>query len=326
MRRREFIALVGGAAVWPLAARAQQGERVRRVAILSGFRDADRRSHVAGFRQALREAGWSEGRNVRIDYLSAEGDSARIRAFAAELVGTPPDAVLAMATPALVALREVSRTIPIVFVNVSDPVDGGFVASMARPGGNVTGFTSFEYSLGSKWLETLKEASPGLARVMVMLSEQNYTSRGLLRAIEAAAPSLAVRVSTAGIRSPADIEPAFAEFVREPDGGLIVLPDPATTVPRAKIIALARAHRLPSIQTFRYFAEEGGLMSYGTDDLDLYRRAAGYVDRVLRGADPGELPVQNPTKYQLVINLKTAKALGLEVPATLLARADEVIE
>ena len=237
-----------------------------------------------------------------------------------------PDVVFAMSTPALAAMREVTRTIPIVFVNVGDPVESGFVASMAHPGGNITGFMSLESSLGGKWLEVLKEIAPNLARVLVLLNEENSVSRGLLRDIELGAPTLGVRVTAGQVRNEADIEPAISEFARDPDGGMIVLPDPATTVSRARIIALAQLHRLPSVQSFRYFAAGGGLLSYGTDDVDLYRQAASYIDQILRGAKAADLPVQTPIKYRLVINLKTAKALGLEIPPTLLARADEVIE
>jgi putative ABC transport system substrate-binding protein len=226
----------------------------------------------------------------------------------------------------LVALRQETRTIPLVFVNVSDPVDGGFVQSMARPGGNVTGFTSFEYSLGGKWLEVLKEAYPPLARALVLLNPENYTSRSLLRTIESVAPAAGVRITTGTVRSPADIEAAMAAFATEPNGGVIVTPDPLTAVQRTQIVALASTHRLPTIHTFRFFPDAGGLMSYGTDNVDLYARAAEYVARILKGANVAELPVQNPVKYELVINLKAARAISLEIPPTLLARADEVIE
>ena len=325
MRRRQFITLLSGAAAtWPLAVLAEQ--RGERIAILSGFVEADRRDHIEAFKRSLAEGGWTEGRNLQIDYRSAQGDSDRLRGFAEQLVQLKPNAILAMTTPALAAIRQVTRTIPTVFVNVSDPVDGGFVASMARPAGNITGFTSFEYSLGSKWLETLKGVSPWPARVMVLLNRENYTSRALLRTIEAAAPALGISVTAADVRGAADIQSAITAFAAEPNGGMIVLPDPATTVQSAQIISLALMHRLPTVQAFRYFAAAGGLISYGPDDIDIYRRAGHYVDRILKGANPGELPVQNPTKYQLVINLKTAKALGLEVSDRLLTLADEVIE
>ncbi len=325
MRRRQFIALLGGSVVTcPFAARAQQA--ARRVGIISAFVAAGRRQNVEAFKQSLVESGWRDGENLHIDYLSADGDAGRLPALAAELAALKPDAILAMATPALVAMRKVTGSIPIVFVNVSDPVDGGFVESMAHPGGNITGFTSFEYSLGGKWLQILKEASPSLARVMVLLNRANYTSRGLLRTIEGAAPGLGLSVVAASIQDAADIEPAIKSFAAAPNGGMIVLPDPATTVPIAQIIALAALRRLPAIHAFRFFPAKGGLMTYGPDDVDIYRRAGQYVDRILKGDKVGELPVQNPTKYQLIINLKTAKALGLAVPQSLMATADEVIE
>jgi putative ABC transport system substrate-binding protein len=327
MRRREFITVLGSvAAAWPLAARAQQPDRMRRIAVLAGAaNNTEGESRIAAFRDELRRLGWREGSNVQLDVRWVGGDANRIPGVAAELIRTRPNAILAIATPALVALRRETDTIPIVFVNVSDPVDGGFVDSMARPGGNITGFTSFEYSIGGKWLELLKEAAPALNRVMILLNPENYTSQALRRTIESAALPLGIRITAAGVRKPADIEAAMTAFGREA-GGVIVLPDPLTTVQGGQIVGLALSMRLPTIHTFRYFAADGGLMSYGTDLIDLFRRAAGYVDRILKGAEIGQLPVQNPTRYQLVINLKTAKALGLEVPPILLARADEVIE
>jgi putative ABC transport system substrate-binding protein len=325
MTRRAFIALLGGAAAAvPFAAKGEDGER--RVGIISGFVEADRSQQVKAFKQSLAERGWLEGQNLRIDYRSADGDASRLPALADELAAPKPNAIFAMATPALVAMRQVTRTIPIVFASVSDPVDGGFVESMAHPGGNITGFTSFEYSLGGKWLQTLKEVSPGLARVMVLLNPDNYTSRALLRTVEDAAPSLGLSVMASHVRGAADIEPAIRGFAAEPNGGMIVLPDPATTVPIAQIISLALLHRLPTVHALRFFPANGGLMSYGPDDIDIYRRAGEYVDRILRGANVGELPVQNPTKYQLVINMKTARALGLKVPDHVIALAEEVIE
>jgi putative ABC transport system substrate-binding protein len=274
----------------------------------------------------LEALGWAVGRNMHFDYVWASGDPERFRVSAAEFVATTPDVILAIATPALVALRQETRAIPIVFVNVSDPIDGGFVDSMARPGGNVTGFTSFEYSVGGKWLELLKEAVPPLARALVLLNPENYTSRSLLRTIETVAPAAKVQVSSAGVRNRFEIEAAINTFGQQPNGGMIVLPDPVTTGNDEQIAALALALRLPTVHTFRFHTVNGGLMSYGTDVNDIYRNAAAYVDRILKGAKVGELPVQNPTKYLLVINLKTAKALGLEVPDKLLALADEVIE
>jgi putative ABC transport system substrate-binding protein len=328
MKRREFITLIGGAAVvWPLAARAQQAQQTRRIGVFSGFaNNAEGQSRIKAFKERLDALGWVDGRNVRIDYRFAAGDPDQFRALASEMVGTAPDVILVIATPALVALRQETRTIPLVFVNVSDPVDGGFVESMARPGGNVTGFTSFEYSVGGKWLELLKEAVPSLARVLVLLNPENYTSRGLLRTIETVAPTAGVRVTPARVRNIAEIEAALNTFGQEPNGGMIVLPDPVTTVNDERITILAVARRLPTVHAFRFHAVGGGLISYGTDVNDIYQNAASYVDRILKGAKVGELPVQNPVKYALVINLKAAKALGIEVPPTLLARADEVIE
>jgi putative ABC transport system substrate-binding protein len=325
MRRRDFIkVVVGSMAMWPFVAHGQKRER--RLAILSGFIDSERRMHLGAFKKALSIAGWAEGRNLHIDYRSSEGNAGRLPSLAEELGKTAPDAVFALSTPALAAMRGVTRTIPTVFVNVSDPVDGGYVQSMARPGGNVTGFTSFEYSIGSKWLELLKEVSPSLSRVLVMLNAENYTSRALLRTIEAAAPALTVSVVSADIRRPSDIDPAISVFAQATKGGIIVLPDPATSIPSSQIIALAVRHRLPIVHAFRYFATAGSLMSYGADDVELYGRAGDYVSRILNGARPAELPVQNPTKFQFVLNVKTAKAMGLTIPEAFLLRADEVIE
>ena len=250
----------------------------------------------------------------------------RVQALAAEMVGTKPDVILAITTPALVALRKETSTIPLIFGNVSDPVDGGFVQSMARPGGNVTGFTSFEYSIGGKWLGLLKEAMPPLARVLVILNSDNYTSRALLHTIESVAPSVGVQVISGAVHNAAEIKSVIDNFSNDSNGGLIVLPDPLTTINQERITMLALKHHLPSIYQLRLFAMAGGLMSYGTDFHDLYRHVASYVDRILKGVKVGELPVQNPTKYELVINLKTAKALGIALPLTLQATADEVIE
>ena len=327
MKRRDFISLLGGAAAWPVAAHAQQPERMRRIGMLIAFfNDSEFQGLIKAFRQSLEAQGWVEGKNVQFDERWAQGDASRIPSLAAEMVSAAPDVIFAVATPVLVALRQQTRTIPLVFVNVSDPVDGGFVASMARPGGNVTGFTSFEYSIGGKWLELLKEVTPSLKRLMVVLNQENYTSRALLHTIHALAPSSGVQVSVARVRNYAEIEATIKDFGQIPSGAVIILPDPVMTANRQHIAALAVSHRLPTIHPFRLFAADGCLMSYGTDNLDLYRRAGLYVDRVLNGANVAELPVQSPTKYALVINLKTAKALGLEIPATLLARADEVIE
>jgi ABC-type uncharacterized transport system substrate-binding protein len=327
VKRREFITLVGGAAAaWPLAARAQQ-TYMPVIAVLGGVaNDSEGRARLRAFTQTLHDLGRVEGRNVRFDIRLAGSDLARIRAHAEELASAGPAAILAISTPVLIALREATRAIPIVFANVSDPVDGGFVDSEARPGGNVTGFTSFEYSIAGKWLEILKEVSPALSRVLVLLNPDNYTSRGLLRTVQAAAPVVGVQVVAGRVSVASEIVPAITAFARQSNGGIIVTPDPLTTANVEQIITLCNQHRLASIHPFRTYPAGGGFLSYGTDIGDIYRRAATYVDRILKGEKPSELPVQNPIRYHLVINLKTAKALGLTVPPTLLARADEVIE
>jgi putative tryptophan/tyrosine transport system substrate-binding protein len=326
VKRRAFITLLGGAAAaWPLAARAQQ-PAMPVVAVLGGARnDAEGQARVRAFTQTLHDLGRIEGRNIRFDFRLAGSDLAQIRAHAAELARTGPAVILAIGTPVLVALREATRTVPIVFANVSDPVDGGFVDSEARPGGNITGFTSFEYSVASKWLELLKEISPMLSRVLILLNPDNYTSRGLLRAIQGAAPTVGVQAVAGRVSTGSEIAPTISAFARQSKGGLVVTPDPLTTVNLGQIIALCNQHRLPGI-AFRFYPAAGGLLSYGTDVEDIYRRAATYVDRIVKGEKPGELPVQNPVRYRLTINLKAAETLGLEVPPTLLARADEVIE
>ena len=331
MSRRRFVASVGGAAVaWPFAARTQQADRIRRVGVLMPFAENDAvvQAEVGEFREALRKLDWAEGRNVRFDQRWAAGDVARIRAFAQELVALRPDAILARTTPVTAALLKESRAIPIVFVNVSDPVGDGLVASLARPGGNVTGFTNVEASLGGKWLQLLQEVSPGVARVAVLFNPKVGPGSGsfYLDLVEAAAGSVAVAVIRTAVQDAGEIERAIAAFAREPNGGLIVLPDVTTTNHRARIIAAAARHRLPAVYAYRSAAADGGLVSYGVDVADLYRRAAAYVDRILRGTKPSELPVQSPARFELVVNLKTAKALGLTIPPTLLARADEVIE
>ena len=328
IRRREFITLLGGGAVaWPLAARAQQPERMRRIGVLSGLADdTEGRFRVSTFQQGLRELGWTEGHNIRIDLRWAAGDVDRMRTFAAELVAAKPDAILAIATAALVPLRQATSSIPIVFVNVGDPAESGIVESLARPGGNITGITTFVSSIGGKWLELLKEVAPRVVRVLVILNRDNPTVHGVLRIIEASAPSLGIMVTQAGVRSTDEIERAIENFARQPDAALLVLPDPATVVNRERIVALAAQHRIPAVYPFRYFVDSGGLMSYGTISTDQYRQAASYVDRILKGANPGELPVQQPAKFELVINLRTAKALGITIPESFLLRADEVIE
>jgi putative ABC transport system substrate-binding protein len=328
MRRRQFLTLLGGAAAaWPLTARAQQSERMRRIGVLMSTAAGDPQSQarLAGFLQGLQEFGWTADRNVRIDYRWA-GDDVERRRSAAELVALAPDVLLASTSPSVAALQQVTRTIPIVFAAVTDPVGQGFVASLARPGGNTTGFALYEYGIGAKWLELLKEIAPGVTRVAVLREPTLPFTSGELGAIQGAASSLRVEVSPLGVRDAGDITPDIAAFAREPNGGMIVLASPSTNAHRNLIIELAAQHRLPAVYTTRYFVTDGGLMSYAPDRSDLYRRAAGYVDRILKGEKPTGLPVQAPTRYELVINLKTAKALGLEVPPTLLARADEVIE
>jgi len=325
MKRREFIALLGGAAAArPLAARAQQ-ERTRRIGVLLGTTQTGPEP-VPAFVQELRRLGWSEGRDVRIEYRAIAGDIEHFRTYAAELVGLVPDVILVQSNPGLAALQQVTRTIPIVFVQVADPVGSGFIGSLARPGGNTTGFTNFESSMGSKWLELLKEISPQTTRILVLLHPETAANMTFWRAAEAVAPRFGVELIMAGVHNAAEIERAVITFSRAESGGIIAMPHTVTVVNHQLIIELATRHRLPVLFAFRYSAVAGALMSYGVDADDLYRRAAGYVDRILKGAKPAELPVQAPVKFELVVNLKTAKALGLEVPPTLLARADEVIE
>ena len=328
--RREFITLVGGAAaVWPLAARAQQpAERVRRIGIFSPVAadSPEGRGRLTAFLQGLQELGWTDGRNVRIDYRLAEGDAERVRRHAADVIALAPDVVLANGTTALGPLLEVTRTVPIVFVQITDPVSTGYVESLARPGGNVTGFSLFEYGMSGKWLELLRQIAPRVTRAAVLRNSTQPTGIAQLAAMHSVAPALGVELVPIGLRDPEEIERGVTSFVRGTNGGLIVTSGGQGIRQGDLIVALATRHRLPAIYPYRFFATSGGLMSYGTDSADPYRRAAGYVDRILKGEKPSDLPVQMPTKYELVINLKTAKALGLEIPATLLARADEVIE
>jgi putative tryptophan/tyrosine transport system substrate-binding protein len=326
VKRRQFITLLGGAAAWPMAARGQ--ERVRRVGTLMSLAedDPEDRQRRAAFQQALGQLGWTEGGNLRIDYRWYGGDPARARALAKELVELEPDLIVATATPALTALALLMRPIPIVFVAVSDPVGQGFVASLARPGGNATGLTFFEFSVVGKMLEVLKQIAPGVSRVALAFNPDNLSTPPFVRAIEAAAPTLAVELIKIPVRSAAEIEPALATIARQGGNGLMGLPDPFTNAHRDLIVSLAARYRLPAIYIQRAFVAAGGLISYGIDVTDLFRRAAPYVDRILKGAKPADLPVQQPTKFELAINLKAAKALGLEVPSSLLATADEVIE
>jgi putative ABC transport system substrate-binding protein len=329
MKRRQFITIIGGAAaVWPLAARAQQPDRVRRIGVLMGAAESDPEGqrYIKAFAQGLQELGWVRGRNVQIEYRWGGSDPARIQTYVAELVGLKPDVILAHTSLVVAPLLRETRTIPIVFTQLNDPVESGLVASMARPGGNITGFTSFELSVSGKWLESLKEIAPSVTRAAVILNPAQSPQVAMLRAIEAVAPSAGVLLTVAGVQDAAEIEPAVSAFARESNGSLIVLPSPVTIGNRELIITLAGRHRLPAVYASRYFVTDGGLMSYGVDPADLYRRAAGYVDRILKGEKPADLPVQAPTKYDLVINLKAAKAIGLTIPESFLLRADEVIE
>jgi putative tryptophan/tyrosine transport system substrate-binding protein len=328
MKRRNFMSLLGGAAAWPFAARAQQPEPMRRVGVLMQIAEGDAESkiQVAEFLRELRELGWVVGRNVKLDTRWAGGDSDRIRKYAAELVALAPDVVLASGGTVVGALQQASRTVPIVFVNVTDPIGRGYVASLAEPGGNATGFTSFEFGIGGKWLELLKQIAPGVARVAVLRDPVITAGMGYLAAIHALAPSFGVEVSPVDVRVKSDMARAIAAFARTPNGGLIITPDPAAIAHREVIIALASQYRLPAIYPFRYFAAEGGLISYGPNAIEQFRRAASYADRILKGEKPGNLPVQAPTKFELAISLKTAKALDVAVPQMLVSRADELIE
>jgi putative tryptophan/tyrosine transport system substrate-binding protein len=329
MKRRDFITLLGGAAAsWPLAARAQQGERIRRIGVLlpAAADDSLIQTFVGAFLQALAVLGWTIGRNVRIETRWAGASAAEIRRHAAELAALAPDVILAYGASTVGALLQATRTVPIVFPVVVDPVAAGFVDSLARPGGNVTGFMMFEYSMGGKWLELLKQIAPGLTKAAVLRDSTQGGGTSVFAAIQAVAPSLGVEVNPVNMRDTGEIERAVAAFARSPNGGLILPGSAAATFHRDLIIALAARHKLPAVYYERFFATAGGLISYGPDQIDQFRRAAGYVDRILKGEKPGDLPVQAPTKYEMVLNLKTAKALGLTIPPSLLATADEVIE
>jgi len=328
VRRRELIAILGGAAAWPLTATAQQPDRVRRIGVLQTVAATDPEGLVrmAAFLEGLQQLGWIDGRNVRIDTRWGAIDEDRSRQYAAELIALSPDILLATASPSVAALRAVSRTVPIVFAHAVDPVGAGFVDSLARPGGNVTGFVLFEYAIGAKWLELLKEITPGITRVAILRDPTTAAGMGQFGAIQSVAPSFGVEVNPLSLRDAGEIERGVADFADSPNGGMIVTAAPLATLHRDLIIALAARHKLPAIYSSRFFAAAGGLAYYGPDLTAQYRRAAGYIDRILRGEKPANLPVQAPTKYELAINLKTAKALGLTVPPTLLARANEVIE
>jgi putative ABC transport system substrate-binding protein len=330
MRRREIISLIGGAAVaWPLAARAQQGERMRRVGVLLPYAvdDPEIGSRLTTFRQALEKLGWSEGRNVQIDYRFAAGSSDRYRPLARELIALAPDLILAVTTPVTATLQRETTTIPIAFTSVSDPIGSGFVASLARPGGNLTGVLLFESSIMGKWLAMLKEIAPHVTRAALVGNPKTTPFHYFQRAAEASAPSLAIELVPAPIENAeADIERVIESFASSTYGGLVVLPDTTTLIRRDLVIALAARNHLPAVYPFRTFVDSGGLMAYTVSLVETYRLAAMYVDRILRGAKPADLPVEAPTKYDTVVNLKAAKSLGIEVPPSLLIRADEVIE
>jgi putative tryptophan/tyrosine transport system substrate-binding protein len=328
VKRREFITLLGAAAGWPVAASAQQADRMRRIGMLlpAAADNADFQVWVGAFQQGLALLGWNIGRNVRIDTRWATGDPAIIRKHAVELAALAPDVILAHGTSTVGPLLQATRAIPIVFPVISDPVGSGFVESLARPGGNVTGFTNFEYGLSAKWLELLKEMAPGVIRAAVLRDAANPAGIGQFGAIQSVAPSLGVEVSPINLRDAAEIERAVTAFSASASGGVIVTASALSVIHRDLIITLAARHRLPVVYFERFFVTAGGLISYGPDQADQYRRSASYVDRILKGEKPADLPVQTPTKHETVINLKTAKALGLDVPPTLLARADEVIE
>jgi putative ABC transport system substrate-binding protein len=329
MRRRDFIALVGGATAWPVAVRAQRGGRLRRVGVLMGIAesDADARSRAKAFQQGLQELGWIEGQNIRIEYRWAAAEPERMRTHAVELVASAPDVILANTTPVVVALRRATRTIPMVFVQVVDPIGAGFVSSLARPGGNVTGYVNFEFSMAGKWLETLKQISLGIIRAGIVHNPETAPfSTSFLQVIDTAAPSFALEAVRILVRTAGELESGIAAFADKPGGGLVILPDLFNTSHRDAIISLAARYRLPAVYPFRYFVESGGLISDGVDTVDLFRQSASYVDRILKGEKPADLPVQQPSKFEFVINLKTANALGLTIQPSLLARADEVIE
>ena len=333
MRRREFVALLCGAPAvslvfQPLAARGQQTDGIRRIGVLvsPAETDPEGQARIAAFRKRLQELGWTEGRNIQVEYRWTGGSADRLRRYAAELVRLKPDVILAGATTALAALQKATQTIPIVFAQVTDPVGAGFVKSLAQPGGNITGFTQHDFTIAVKWLELLKQIAPRVSRVAILYDPTNPATSGYLRAIEPAAPNFGVQVSPAAARDKSEVAAALQAFAEQPNGGLIVLPGPVGQVNRELVIALTARYGLPAVYPFRYHVDGGGLASYGVDNIDLYRRAAEYVDRILKGERPADLPVQNATKFELVINLRTAKALGLDVSPSLLAGADEVIE
>jgi putative ABC transport system substrate-binding protein len=329
MRRREFITLLGGAAAaWPFAGRAQQGERMRRIGVLMNLAadDPETLARIAALAQGLAGLGWTVGRNLQIDYRWAVGDPERFRRYAGELVALAPDVIVAQGLSAAVPLLQATRTVPIVFANATDPVGAGLVENLARPGSNVTGFMTMELSMGAKWLELLKQMVPGVTRVAVLRDSAQGSGTSLFAAIQTVAPLLRVAVSPVDVRDDDEIERGINAFARGSNDGLIVTSSTLAQIHRDRIIALAAQHRLPAVYPYRFFVTGGGLISYGPNLADQYRLAAGYVDRILRGEKPADLPVQAPTKYETVINLKAAKSLGLNVPPEILVRADEVIE
>ena len=328
MRRREFITLLGGAAAWPLAARAQQPERMRRIGVLMGYPEGDLQAQagVSALRKGLQNLGWIEGRNIQSDYRWAGPDAEKARTFAKELTGMTPDVIVSSTNQVTAILQQETRTIPIVFAFVGDPVGSGFVQSLSKPGGNLTGFANFENSIGSKWLELLREIAPSAKRVGFIYCPSAAPNVGFFHAAQTAAPSSGVALIPLPVNNAADIERGVTAFAAEPDGGLIVAPHAVTLGNRDLIDGLALRYRLPAVYSDRYFVESGGLISFGNNTPDLFSRAASYVDRILKGAKPAELPVQLPTKFELIVNLKAAKAIGLSVPPTILSRADDVIE
>jgi putative tryptophan/tyrosine transport system substrate-binding protein len=329
MKRREFVMQLGGAFVaWPLAARAQQSTPLRRIGVFQSTVESDPEGQrqVKAFVEGLKQLGWIPGQNVQIEYRWGGADLQRIRTYAAEVVRLKPDVILASSSLVVMALQQKDNKIPIVFTQITDPVGSGFVASLARPGGNLTGFTPFEFSATAKWLEILKQIAPGVTRVAVLLNPDQPPNVGMLRALEPVSASLGMHLTAAGVHDAGEIERAISTFAQESKGGLIVLPNPIASRERELIVTLAARHRLPAVYAYRYFVTAGGLVSYGVDLAVQFRRAAGYVDRILRGTKPGDLPVEQPTKFDLLINLKTAKALGITIPQSLLVRADEVIQ
>jgi len=328
VRRREFITLLGGATAWPIAARAQQGEQMRRIGVLMAINanDAEAQVRIAAFVAGLQQLGWTVGKNVRVDYRFAGTDADTLRKYASEMVALAPDVILAQSSPSIAALLQATRTVPIVFTLVADPVGAGYVDSLAHPGGNATGFTVLEYSIAAKWLELLKEIAPRVTRVAVFRETAVAGGPAQFSAAQTVAPSLGMELRPVDTRDAGEIERAITAFAQGSNGGLLVTASSSSTLHRNLIITLAARYRLPAVYFQRLFVTAGGLISYGPDYVDQFRRAAGYIDRILRGEKPADLPVQAPTKYELVVNLKTAKALGIELPASVLARADEVIE